>query len=269
MTGLAKTGTLRPPLTVAPKNRNKKKTKARRRGSAHVLHRANNRATRDAWQRFAPHRKKLTDALLALAPAGGEGSIALLGAGNGNDVDLDALATRYAEIRLLDVDEQAMAFAMERLSPEHAARVSAKKLTPWSHEDKSAKARPADVAVSLNVLSQLVWAAWEHGAAARSETAQRAVDAHLAQWLAHLEPGGHGFIVVDALVVDPAAERFDAATLSRMLVEAEGHDKTIPYCGVAHVSKFLQDAGRNPELLDPWVWAVNEERSFLTYALVL
>mmetsp|Transcript_12253 Transcript_12253/g.19605 ORF Transcript_12253/g.19605 Transcript_12253/m.19605 type:complete len:177 (-) Transcript_12253:710-1240(-) len=40
-----------------------------------------------------------------------------IGAGNCNDVDLDLLAERYAYIHLVDVDEDALTFARDRVKP--------------------------------------------------------------------------------------------------------------------------------------------------------
>ncbi len=47
----------------------------------------------------------------------GRGRLCLLGAGNANDVDLNALAARFGEIHLVDIDPDAVARAVARLPP--------------------------------------------------------------------------------------------------------------------------------------------------------
>src|SRR3954471_23074082 len=55
------------------------------------LHAQNNRATAASWERFASHRSQVTELLRA---AGGD-TLALLGAGNCNDVDLETLGRQF------------------------------------------------------------------------------------------------------------------------------------------------------------------------------
>lgn len=57
---------------------------------------------------FEGHRRRLTDFAIAAAPADGTGVLCILGAGNCFDVDLAQLATRYAEVHLVDVDAEAL-----------------------------------------------------------------------------------------------------------------------------------------------------------------
>src|SRR3954465_979232 len=64
---------------------------------------------------FAEHRARLTREIAERAPAGGRGRLCLLGVGNANDVDLDALAARFAEVHLVDIDPGAVARAVGRV----------------------------------------------------------------------------------------------------------------------------------------------------------
>ncbi len=64
---------------------------------------------------FAAHRARLTREIVERAPANGRGRLCLLGVGNANDVDLDALAARFAEIHLCDIDPNAVARAIARV----------------------------------------------------------------------------------------------------------------------------------------------------------
>jgi len=66
--------------------------------------RQNNLATRGAWDRFAPHRRHLTE-LVEQHPGR---SLCVLGAGNCNDLDLPRLAQRFDALHLADLDRQAV-----------------------------------------------------------------------------------------------------------------------------------------------------------------
>src|SRR3954447_9921471 len=73
-------------------------------------HRKNNHATLARWDSFSEHRVRVT--ALALEPPGQ--TLAVLGAGNCNDLDLAALAARFREIHLIDLDEEAVRRARDR-----------------------------------------------------------------------------------------------------------------------------------------------------------
>src|SRR5437660_103300 len=64
-----------------------------------ALHRRNNRETAEGWQPFAEHRARVTGLLLP-----GARRLAVLGAGNCNELDLTALGDAYREIHLADPD---------------------------------------------------------------------------------------------------------------------------------------------------------------------
>src|SRR5882672_99502 len=79
-----------------------------------------NQDTRDLWERYRGHRERVTAAILALAPGGSAargGRLCLLGAGNANDLDLEALAARFDEVHLVDIDSAALARTTGRQSP--------------------------------------------------------------------------------------------------------------------------------------------------------
>ena len=85
-------------------------------------HRRRNETTRDRWQEMAPHRARVMQ-LLAEARAAAGPSLCILGAGNANDVELSALAGVFERIALVDLDEQALARAVERLTEDQRRRV--------------------------------------------------------------------------------------------------------------------------------------------------
>src|SRR5262245_8304312 len=72
---------------------------------------------------FAAHRARVTSEIAARAPASGRGRLCLLGAGNANDVDLAALAARFAEIHLCDLDAKAVTRAIARVPASHRSQL--------------------------------------------------------------------------------------------------------------------------------------------------
>jgi hypothetical protein len=80
-------------------------------------HLENNRRSAGLWDDFTGHRDKVTGLLRGT----GGGRLAVLGAGNCNDLDLVALAPAFSEIHLLDLDVDALDRARRRL-PEAVAR---------------------------------------------------------------------------------------------------------------------------------------------------
>jgi hypothetical protein len=75
-------------------------------------------------QDFAPHRERLTQEILQRAQPDGNGRICLLGVGNANDVDLERVAGRFAEVHLVDIDAEAVRRAVARLTPAARARTT-------------------------------------------------------------------------------------------------------------------------------------------------
>ena len=72
-----------------------------------AVHCRRNARTRGDWQTFAPHRQRVTQRMLEAAE-GDNPSLCVLGAGNGNDLDLARLVQRFGRITLVDLDRQAL-----------------------------------------------------------------------------------------------------------------------------------------------------------------
>jgi hypothetical protein len=70
--------------------------------------RRRNRACRDCWQLYRPHREKVMDLLLRGATDQDQ-RLCLLGAGNCNDLDLNRLTDHFQEVSLVDIDGEALA----------------------------------------------------------------------------------------------------------------------------------------------------------------
>lgn len=82
---------------------------------------SNNLQARDAWDRVASHRQKVTQLLLDAGRQGGR--LCILGAGNCLDVSLDRLLDQFSHIALLDVDRNAMEFGIrQQIGDQHPGR---------------------------------------------------------------------------------------------------------------------------------------------------
>jgi hypothetical protein len=119
-----------------------------------------NRDVRDLWERYRSHREHVTAEILALAPASG-GRLCLLGAGNANDLDLEALAARFDELHLVDIDPAALSRATGRQSPAVRTRLRSHApvdLSGLYHQLGRAPLPPSDAlaaAGAIEVLRQL------------------------------------------------------------------------------------------------------------------
>jgi hypothetical protein len=72
-----------------------------------------NASSRDQWAGFARHRRQVSS-LLGAGNGPGAGRLCVLGAGNGNDLDLPALLRAHREVHLVDLDAGALARGAER-----------------------------------------------------------------------------------------------------------------------------------------------------------
>jgi len=76
-----------------------------------------NRSTVENWASFAPHRRRVTD-LIAGHCLRQDSKLAVLGAGNCNDLDLEMLTASFALVDLFDLDAKAMARGIRTQSME-------------------------------------------------------------------------------------------------------------------------------------------------------
>lgn len=72
------------------------------------------------WQRFAPHRQRLTRLVEA---AGLGGRLVVLGAGNAADLELDVFTEHFDEVHLVDIDSDALTRAKARHQLRYPERV--------------------------------------------------------------------------------------------------------------------------------------------------
>jgi hypothetical protein len=255
---------------------------------------------------FAEHRARLTHEIASRAPASGRGRLCLLGAGNANDVDLDALAARFAEIHLVDIDPDAVARAIARVPPARRrqtiphAPVDASgvydRLERWAADPPKLDALhgivaaavanvvaalpgPFDVVVSCSLLTQLqlvllqVIGDTHPRFAELREVLNRT---HVRALGALLAPDGVALLVTDltnAEIHPPLAAVAADADLGKVMSDALAADSIIY---VAHPGLLSYEMRRDPELkqafavrfpIGPWLWHNGPHQVLLVYAL--
>jgi hypothetical protein len=197
---------------------------------------ARNRSTEGCAEPFASHRQRVMELLVAAASPGRP--LALLGAGNCNDVDLPELLPHFSEVHLVDWDAEALARAVDRQGVADDRRivlhggVDLTGLTEfWSHpgppsaEQLAAAVDAAQHAdwplpratfgcvASLCVLSQLIdmavqWLGPSHPLRGNLIEALRL--RHLQRLVECLAPGGTGLLLSDFMSSSTAPALLDA-----------------------------------------------------------
>jgi hypothetical protein len=226
-----------------------------------------NRSSSGRWQAFAGHRERVMavtlDALSAAAPPDpAAGTLALLGAGNCNDVDLAELAARCQTVHLIDLDGEALQRARVRQPAEVAARLTlhagvdlcggldrlsvarggarpgAPAILPVELATQAlARLRATlpselDTAVSACLLSQITQSCrlalgMEHPQL--FEIAEALVAAHLRALVSMVRPGGRAVLVTDVVSSEtyPLEELAAEEPLPRLLDRLEAADNVL------------------------------------------
>lgn len=262
-----------------------------------------NRAGRDRWSEFAPHRARLTAEILQRLPA--DGRVILLGVGNGNDVDLAALAARAREVHLVDLDDAAVAVAVDRQDEVTRARLLVHAPVDLSGLYRQIDAgepptgepllgagvasvlaqipaRGFDVVVSCCLLSQMSWALkrlvqGRADAAQRTAWEQALVAIHLRTLVALCAPAGTAILATDlisseAYPLDVLEADANLGALMDQLVQ------TRTAYAVSNPALLRQLIRRDPILSravgnttrgQPWLWNGPGGRTYLVYPFVL
>jgi hypothetical protein len=251
---------------------------------------------------FAAHRARLM-ALIEAAARGG--SLCVLGAGNGSDLDLPALAQAFDEIHLVDLDGAALERCVAALPSKVRARVTTHAgvdLTGFlDHLDDWGDAFPStpqqlgqaavgaiqgllarlgrrfDAVVSTCALSQLAvpyHRAWVLPAAAWAQLHDATTAVHLSTLAGAVEPGGTGVLVFDVLTSRnlPELRALDGQgqdALDAFLDERglQGADPDPEDLLRRLRSPGLERLVDSPRLTRPWLWNIGAE-SQVVYGLL-
>jgi hypothetical protein len=245
-----------------------------------------------------------------IADARGEaagGTLAILGAGNGNDVALDQLVDRFAEVHLFDIDREALERARGRLVAPSAGRLVLHAPVDLGGAQKHVekfRRRPADrdelgalpaqgsrdalaggvdrfdVVASTCVLSQIVHGC-EHLLGPEhpqlQEIACAVVIAHLRVVAQLAKPGGVALLVTDTVSSDtyPLEELWAEREPRALLDELEDTGNHLSGTSPRFLRRLLggdpviAPLVLTPALLDPWLWQLGPDETYLVYGLRL
>jgi len=264
-----------------------------------------NEHSRDHRELYLSHREKLTALVLQNGPGKG-GRVALLGAGNCNDVDLAVLLAAFDEVHLVDIDRQAITAARAQLASELQTRVflhapvdltgllviwdaartrqpSASDLEAWPARGAQSVQKvlpgPFDLVVSCCVLTQMSWGLRQclgpnHPLEAQAREAMFA--AHLRSMCA-LAAGGKALLACDLISTEYypldalAADEDLAALMERLIRERNFYQGANPLLvrSLLYRDPVVTAAVQSAQWPTPWLWDGPKDRTYLVYALLL
>jgi hypothetical protein len=263
-----------------------------------------NAASRGQWDGFAAHRRRVS-ALLGAGARSGRGRLCVLGAGNGNDLDLPALLAAHREVHLVDLDREALILGAghQGVSDHPALRLHGgldvtgmlDAIATWDPlasigpETLSALADwpaglfamalpgPFDRVASTCLLSQLINTA-SHALGAghpQLKSVARAIRVGHLRLLARLaSPGGEVVLITDVASSEtfPALSTWPDSDLAGLLARLASEGNMIYGVRPSELVSALRD---DPELARqvtglesarPWRWRLHE-RDYLVWAM--
>jgi len=264
-----------------------------------------NDESRGMWDRFGPHRDRVTRLLVDSATP--RGRVCVLGAGNCNDVDLGRLLEAFREVHLVDLDADALTTGVARQGYEDSARVLlhgdvdvtflADRLANWTPEHPPASDEldaclqraathppldlpgPFDTVCSACLLTQLI----DSVVTTLGPRHPRSLEAVLAVRARHLRllvelvrPGGTGVLVMEIVSSATYAELPDVPesrlmeTATRLINERNFFTGMNPLTIHASFQSDPQLAAwaETAEITRPWLWDLGP-RVYLVCALVV
>ena len=202
-----------------------------------------------------------------------QGKVAILGAGNCNDLDLVQLVSECGEIHLFDLDREAMEDALLRQGVSERPNIHLRDDLDLSGLSDSApgtarkSASEFDLVVSTCVVSQLLETVSRvlPPGLQRDRTMLQVRDAHVRLMTGLMTEGGTGIVVTDMAEADsdldssappePASARELARTGSYFLgLDPKGIQQAL-------------GAVRNPKQSEPWTWQLDPVRRYLVQAV--
>lgn len=258
-----------------------------------------NARTRDLSDSYAEHRTRVTERLLWTARelAGGADSLTILGSGNCNDLDPLALQRQFRQIRLIDIDPQALSRARQRLESIGLSDVQCQEFELTGILQRADGLRAADpranpgvgdliaasrmhassiqllrshCVVSSCVLSQLIDAVLSlvpQNAPDLAELIMELRRKHLATMLDCLHPGGAGLLVSDFVSSEtlPELHTLQETELPKRLALAIEQGNFFTGCNPFAIFQQLlqlQASGvvEQAGWSKPWLWNIADKR---------
>lgn len=253
--------------------------------------RRNNAETRGGWDAFTSHRARVTEILCSLSP-GPSARLRVLGAGNCNDLDLKALAHRFAVIELVDLDREAVVDGVRRQEADCLDSIRfttscdltgiAGRISRWRPDCPAPDAEVrecasyartfspgfdglCDVVASVCVLSQLISSVIEcigdrHSHFLDLMTAVR--EAHLRQVLEATRSGGKALLVADIVSTDSCPQLLSVSPNQLLHVVMAAVDRQNFFTGMnpAILHQLLAGNTKLKPLIAsftvgmPWLW---------------
>jgi hypothetical protein len=256
----------------------------------------------DAWNLYAGHRERFTEALIESSKSGDR--VCILGAGPCNDVDLERIGSRFSEIHLVDIDKAALMGAVRRqpMAVRNRLRVHApvdlsgfesrlkhwKRVMPTPGEIDATGSPtlrsfvvlegPFDLVVSACVLTQMSFRLLEalgesHPMLGLARLSL--VRTHLATLLGLTARGGTGLLVSD--LTSSTSFPLETRAESRTLFDVMGdivEEGAFYHAANPNLIEDLVERDPDlramtgyPELLEPWLWTGAFDRTYFVYAL--
>lgn len=232
--------------------------------------------------------------------------MAILGAGNCNDVDLPALASRFAEIHLVDIDEGALQRARTRQPPAVAVKLvlhapidvsgALSRLTEFRDKTRTptqvallsgsgcASVREElpgtfDAVLSACVLSQLMYTcqvAFGKRHPMLDATARAVAVAHLRGLVLSVAAGGTGILVTDVVSSNtfPIEELLPERDPVAILKHLDTTNNVLSGTENSFIRRILTKDDviapliEPPRMVPPWLWRLSDELTLLAYAWV-
>ncbi len=264
-----------------------------------------NSATRENWELFASHREHTThlicEAIKRLPSSVTNPTLAILGVGNGNDLDLETLAANFAKIHLFDLDATALEHLRSKQidhprvaqsvvveppvdltgASAELENVTGELTEPQALElgDKLRNVsnvlpdRKFDLVVSTSLLTQLL----NHVVHCVGDEAEfknylmiMIRDGHLKLMSRLIRPAGVGVLVTDFVSSDTLPELNEADTekavlgLSRKAIENRNFfTGTNPWSVKDSLAKMIPEDPNSPwTIAPPWRWQIGKKRSY-------
>ena len=241
-------------------------------------HRIVNRSTRKNWDFFSRHRNRVMDLLGAESRR--QGKVAILGAGNCNDLDLRQLASECGEIHLFDLDREAMERALLRQGIPKGSNVQLRDdldlsgLGGPNPDMADVPGKDFDLVVSTCVVSQLLETVTRlHPPGSRRDrTMLRVRNAHVRLLTDLIAPGGTGIVVTDMAeaVADPGAAVPRESASSRESEQMGRFFLGLGPQGLEDALRTVPDAAESLQRVkqvEPWTWRLDAIRRYLVHAV--
>ena len=269
-----------------------------------------NANTRSQWEYFSSHRHHTTsnicEARNHILASQTEPTLAVLGAGNGNDLELDTIAKSFSKIHLFDFDPAALEYLKSQQLTDPAvseavvieppvdlsgvfsdldnlpSNVTESFVLEFAEKTRKVENvlpnRQFDVVVSTSLTSQLLGSIVESfgdDSQFKNYMLIAIRDGHLKLLEKLTRPGGIGLLILDFVSSDTLPELVTADTDESMLAtgrkaidERNFFTGTNPWAIKEAMAKLIvEDPSRPWDIARPWRWRIGDNRYYAVTAI--